>query len=137
MSNPAPPSPPPLSPSRASRDPEAVARHATYALLAFTTLTTLAVAAWFAREDQPWGFASFVALFAALLGAVATALMWRRPTREHAIAGLVVMGLSLVRVGNPLAWATPTIVLVWLTLIVITTLLAIPVVQAVIVLPRR
>jgi hypothetical protein len=134
VSSPTSPSPPPAPPP--PRDPAVVARNASYALLAFTTLTTLAVAAWFGREDQPWGFASFVALLSALLGAVATTLMWRRPTREHAIAGLAVMGLSLVRVGNPIAWATPTIALVWLTLIAVTTLLAIPVAQAVIVLPR-
>jgi hypothetical protein len=107
------------------------ARYATYALLAFTALTVLALAAWFMSEEQPWGFSSFVTVLSALLGTGATALLWRQPTRQHAIGGLVVMGLSLVRVGLPMNW-TPTSV----ALITITALLSIPLVQAAIVLPR-
>jgi hypothetical protein len=126
----------PRAESRAASPAERAARNASYALLAFTLFTALALTAWFAREDQPWGFSSFVAVLSTILGSGATALMWRRPTREHAIGGLAVMGLSIVRVGNPFNWATPSIALTCLALIAITALLAIPLVQAVIVLPR-
>jgi hypothetical protein len=107
------------------------ARSASYALLAFTLLTVLALGAWFASADQPWGFSSFVAVLSALLGTGATALLWRQPTREHAIGGIAVMGLSLVRVGLPTMWTSYSV-----ALITITALLAIPLVQAAIVLPR-
>jgi hypothetical protein len=93
--------------------------------------TIVVLGAWFARADQPWGFSSFVAVLSALLGTGATALFWRQPTREHAIGGLVVMGLSLVRVGLPTSWTSTSA-----ALITITALLAIPVVQAATVLPR-
>ena len=94
-------------------------------------LTLIALAAWFASAEEPWGFSSFVAVLSALLGIGATALLWRQPTREHAIGGLVVMGVSLVRVGLPTNWTAYSI-----ALITITALLAIPLVQAVIILPR-
>jgi hypothetical protein len=139
----APPKPPakPEKPAKqdkpAERDKAAAtpaqraARNASYALLAFTLLTVLALAAWFASADQPWGFSSFVAVLSALLGTGATALLWRQPTRQHAIGGLAVMGLSLVRVGIPTMWTSYSV-----ALITITALLAIPLVQAAIVLPR-
>jgi hypothetical protein len=107
------------------------ARNASYALLAFTILTVIALVAWFASADQPWGFSSFVAVLAAFLGSGATALLWRQPTREHAIGGLVVMGLSLLRVGLPTGWTVFSVALITLT-----ALLAVPLVQAAIVLPR-
>lgn len=112
------------------------ARDASYALLAFTSLTTLALVAWFARASQPWGFSSFVALLSAFLGSGATTLLWREPTREHAIGGLAVIGLSLARFAGPANWDTTAIALTTLGWITITLLLAIPLVRAVIVLPR-
>jgi hypothetical protein len=110
---------------------ERAVKKATIALLLFTALTVVSLAAWFARTDEPWGFASFIAVLAALLGAGTTAFMWRQPTRDHAISGLIVMGLSLLRVGVPTTWTLTS-----LALIAATALLAIPIVQAVIVLPR-
>ena len=106
-------------------------RNATIALLLFTVLTVVSLAAWFSSTDQPWGFASFIAVLAALLGAGTTAFMWRQPTRDHAISGLIVMGLSLLRVGAPATWTLTS-----LALMAMTALLAIPIVRAVIVLPR-
>jgi hypothetical protein len=110
---------------------ERAARNAAYAVLAFTLFTVITLISWFAREDQPWGFSSFVALLSALLGAGATALLWRDPTRQHAIGGLAVMGLSLLRVGFPTSWTGYSFALIALTI-----LLAVPLAQAVIVLPR-
>jgi hypothetical protein len=107
------------------------ARPAAYALTAFSLFTVVALSAWFAREDQPWGFASFVAVVTAILGVGATALFWRQPTRELAMGALGVMGFSLVRVGLPTTWTASSVALITLT-----ALLAIPVVQAAIALPR-
>jgi hypothetical protein len=91
----------------------------------------LVLVAWFASADQPWAFSSFVAVLSAFLGVGATGLLWRQPTRQHAYGGLAVMGLSLLRVGLPTNWTSYSV-----ALITITALLAIPVVQAAIVLPR-
>ena len=93
--------------------------------------TIVVLGAWFARADQPWGFSSFVAVLSVLLGTGATALLWRQPTRQHAIGGLAVMGLSLLRVGIPTMWTWYSVALITLT-----ALLAIPLVLAAIVLPR-
>src|SRR5580698_3763671 len=89
-----------LGPSATAR----AARNASYALLAFTSLTVLSLVAWFLRADQPWGFASFIAVLTAILGTGATALLWRQPTREHVMAGLAVMAISVLRVGLPSDW---------------------------------
>jgi hypothetical protein len=107
------------------------ARNSSYALAAFTLIIIAALIAWFVREDQPWGFASFITVLSALLGIGTTVQLWRQPTREHAIAGLVVMGVSLLRVGLPTTWSWPSVAILTLT-----ALLAIPLVQAVIFLPR-
>ncbi len=111
--------------------PPRASRNATYSLLAFTSLTVLSLVAWFLSADQPWGFASFIAVLTAILGMGTTALLWRKPTREHAAAGLLVMGISVLRVGLPSDWTWTSV-----TLLTMTALLAIPLIQAVIALPR-
>jgi hypothetical protein len=123
----------PAAPPEPSIDLRAVvaARNARVALLVFNVLTAAALIAWFATQDQPWGFSSFVALLAALLGAGATFLFWRRPTRDHAIAGAAVILFSLVRLGAPGGWTFASAVV-----ILVTGLLATPVVQAAFLLPR-
>jgi hypothetical protein len=110
---------------------EKAIRNASYSLVAFTFLTLVTLTAWFGRSPEPWGFASFVALLGALLGIGATVLFWRQPTREYALGGLAALAISLVRVGLPTSW-TPTS----FVLIAITAVLAVPLAQVVIVLPR-
>jgi len=108
-----------------------VTRNALLALAAFSALTALGLAAWFASSDDPWGFASVIAI-GSLLGALATAaLLWRRPRRNNAYAALGVMGFSILRVGAPTHWTWASV-----ALITFTAVLAIPVVQAAMVLPR-
>jgi hypothetical protein len=123
----------PADPTAASKGAPGplAARSASLALLAFTAITILTLLAYFARVDQPWGFESFVAVLSALLGTGATALFWRQPTREHAMGGLAVMGLSVLRVGLPTQWGVASLVV-----LTVTVLLAVPLVQAVMVLPR-
>ncbi len=72
-----------------------------------------------------------MAVLSALLGTGATALFWRQPTREHAIGGIAVLLLSVLRVGLPADWGIASVVV-----LTVTTLLAIPLVHAAIVLPR-
>ncbi len=112
---------------------ERTPRIAALALVGFTSLTIVTLAAWFARADQPWGIPSFVMLLTAILSAGAAALFRKQPTREHAMGGLVVMVFSLVRVALPASWDAPV---PSIAIITITALFAIPVVQAVIALPR-
>jgi hypothetical protein len=127
--------PPPLPPAGAGdaapTQAAKVARNASYALTAFTFIIVATLFAWFLRADQPWGFASFIAVLSALLGLGTTFQLWRQPTREHAIAGLAVMGISLLRIGLPSMWSAPSV-----AILTVTALLAIPLVQAVMVLPR-
>jgi hypothetical protein len=98
-------------------------------LLAFAMLTTLALVAWFSRAEQPWGWKSAIAMLSAMLGLTTSALMWRAPSRTHAVAGIVVLGLSLVRVGPPSDWT-------WVSfaLIAVTALMLVPLVNAALVL---
>ncbi len=108
-----------------------VARHATYALFTFTALLVVTLLAYFFRADQPWGFESFIALLSALLGIGATTLFWRTPSRQHALGGIAVFILSLLRVGLPADWGIASVVV-----LTVTALLLIPLVHAAIVLPR-
>jgi hypothetical protein len=127
------PPPPPPRPPQPSAEEEETARKAalvaSVALLAVAALTTLAVIAWFARAAEPWSWKALVALLAAMLGVALSALVWRMPSRAHAIAGLAVMTLSLVRIGPPGDWT-------WVTfaLLSVTILLAVPLVHAALVL---
>ena len=123
--------PPPAPPAQPPDDEGAkrAAAVASLSLLTFAMLTTLAFIAWFARADQPWNWKAAVALFSAMLGVTSSALVWRAPSRIHVIAGIVVMVISLVRVGPPWDWT-------WVscTLLSVTLLLLVPLVHAAIVL---
>jgi hypothetical protein len=102
---------------------------ASLSLLTFAVLTTLAIVAWFSRAEQPWNWKAVVAMLAAMLGLTTSALVWRAPSRTHVVAGIVVMGLSLLRVGPPSDWT-------WVSfaLLSVTVLLLVPLVNAAIVL---
>jgi hypothetical protein len=87
------------------------------------------VIAWFARAVEPWSWKATVALLTAMLGVAMSALVWRMPTRSHAVTGIAIMTISLVRIGPPDDWT-------WVTfaLLSVTILLAVPLVHAAIVL---
>jgi hypothetical protein len=103
---------------------------ASIALLLFSALTAFALVGWFYRSEVAWSWKSVLAFGCALLSATTSALVWRAPTRMHAIMGIAVMVFSLLRIGPPDDWT-------WVSfaLVAITFVLLMPLVHAVIVLP--
>src|SRR4029079_10176700 len=76
-----------------------------------------------------WSWKSVLAVGCAFLALTTSALVWRAPTRMHAIMGIAVMVFSLVRIGPPGDWT-------WVSfaLVAITFVLLMPLVHAAIVL---
>ena len=108
-----------------------VANYAAIAMLVLAALTILGLAAYFAKAGDPWGWRGLVALATVPFCLVCAGLLWKLPTRENAGASLLVIGFSLVRIGLPSEWTTATLVLVLLTAVI-----AAPVVWAARVLPQ-
>jgi hypothetical protein len=104
---------------------------ASLSLLAYSTLTAIALAAWFTRAPDPWTWKSEVAVASCILGVVTSAVVWRFPSRATLIMGIAVILLSLVRVGGFDEWS-------WVTFIMlaVTVLLLVPLVHAMVLLPR-
>jgi hypothetical protein len=104
---------------------------ASIALLCFSALTALALAGWFYRSEVAWSWKSVLAMGCAFLALTTSALVWRSPSRMHAIMGIAVMVFSLMRIGPPSEWT-------WVSfaLVAITFVLLMPLVHAVIVLPN-
>jgi len=102
---------------------------ASIALLFFGALTALALVGWFQRNETPWNWKSVLAVGCALLAVTTSALVWRTPSRNHAILGIVVMLVSLARIGSPGEWT-------WVSfaLVAVTFVLLMPLVHAAIVL---
>jgi hypothetical protein len=102
---------------------------ASIALLFFSALTALALASWFHRSEFPWNWKSILAVGCAVLAVTTSALVWRSPSRAHAIMGIIVMLASLVRIGPPAEWT-------WVSfaLVAVTFVLLMPLVHAAIVL---
>jgi hypothetical protein len=104
---------------------------ASIALLCFSALTAFALIGWFARSEFPWNWKSVLAVGCSILAVTTSALVWRAPTRMHAIMGIAVMVFSLLRIGPPGDWT-------WVSfaLVAVTFVLLMPLVHAVIVLPN-
>ena len=102
---------------------------ASIALLFFGALTALALVGWFYRNDTPWSWKSVLAIGCSVLAITTSALVWRAPTRLHAILGIAVMLFSLLRIGPPGDWTWVSFALVALTFV-----LLMPLVHAAIVL---
>ncbi len=102
---------------------------ASIALLAFSALTGFALVGWFYRAEMPWSWKSVLSVGCAVLAITTSALVWRAPTRIHAIMGIAVMLFSLVRIGPPADWT-------WVSfaLVAVTFILLMPLVHAAIVL---
>lgn len=102
---------------------------ASLSLMCFSALTGFALIGWFYRNPQPWGWKSILTAACAMGGITASALVWRAPSRGHAMLGVLVMLLSLLRIGGPAEWTWASFVLVALTFV-----LLMPLVHAAIVL---
>lgn len=102
---------------------------ASIALLFFGALTAFALVGWFHRNDAPWSWKSLLAVGCSVLAVTTSALVWRAPTRTHAILGIVVMLASLARIGSPAEWTWVSFALVAMTFV-----LLMPLVHAAIVL---
>ena len=102
---------------------------ASIALLFFSALTAFALVGWFYRNEAPWNWKSVLAVGCALLAATTSALVWRAPSRAHAVLGIVVMLVSLLRIGPPIEWTWASFALVAITFV-----LLMPLVHAAIVL---
>ena len=103
---------------------------ASMALLAFSALTGVALVGWFLdARTMPWSWKSVLAAGCAVLAVTTSALVWRAPSRGHAILGIVVMLASLARIGPPNEWPW-----VCFALVAITFVLLMPLVHAAIVL---
>lgn len=102
---------------------------ASIALLFYSALTALALVGWFYRNETPWNWKSVLAVGCAVLAATTSALVWRTPTRPHAVLGIVVMLASLARIGAPSEWTWVSFALVAMTFV-----LLMPLVHAAIVL---
>jgi hypothetical protein len=100
---------------------------AALALLGFSLVSAASVVAWFESRTDAFTWQSALTIFCAALALTTSALVWRAPSRTHAAAGLVVMLLSLVRLGAPSEWGLASVVALLVTLG-----LAVPLVRAVI-----
>ena len=102
---------------------------ASMSLLAFSTFTSIALIGWFHDNPTPWNWKSALAAACAVMGVTVSALVWRAPSRGHAIMGILVMLASLGRIGAPGDWTW-----VSFTLVAVTFVLLMPLVHAAIVL---
>lgn len=92
---------------------------ASIALLVFGALTSLALAGWFAGDEGVWSWKSVLAGGSSVLAVTTSALVWRAPTRTHALMGIAVMLFSLARVGAPSEWTWRSLELVALTFVLL------------------
>ncbi|HVJ93210.1 MAG TPA: hypothetical protein VM580_25590 [Labilithrix sp.] len=102
---------------------------ASVALLVFSAFSSVALFGWFSRHETPWNWKSVLAIGCSILAIMSSALLWRSPTRAHALMGIAVMLGSLARIGAPAQWTWVSFALVALTFV-----LLMPLVHAAIVL---
>ena len=89
------------------------------ALLSFAALTTFALIAWFHSYPQAWGWKSALAAACAVMSVTTSALVWRTPSRTHAVLGILVMLASLARIGPPAEWTWVSFALVAVTFVLL------------------
>ncbi|MBP9112787.1 MAG: hypothetical protein KBF88_08255 [Polyangiaceae bacterium] len=70
---------------------------ASVSLLVFVALNLLLLAARFSVDAQPWKWRSVFAIVTTVLALIASAVIWRFPSRGSLFFGIAVVVLSLVR----------------------------------------
>jgi hypothetical protein len=123
-----------MRPANVTEDPseKRAIRWAMTSLVTFCLLTSTALWAFFARSDAPWRWASVVATASTFASIAICVLVFRSPSRTTIGSGIGVMIFSLLRAGSPSSWTSASY-----ALFAVTTLLIVPLVHAVIILPRR
>lgn len=102
---------------------------ASLALLFFAALTAFALVGWFYRNPAPWTWKSMLALACSAGAVTSSALVYFAPSRGTSVLGIVVMLVSLARIGPPVEWTWASFALVAITFV-----LLMPLVHAAIVL---
>jgi hypothetical protein len=90
---------------------------ASVALLVFSGVSTVFLVAWLATGAPLFQWKALLTALCALLGLVLSALLWRSPTRTLSGIGLLLMLLSVLRIGMPSEWNGFSFALLSLTLI--------------------
>jgi len=88
---------------------------ASISLLSFSAIHAAALIAFFRDADQPISWKSILALGITATGIVASALLWRAPTRANAIIAAILMIASLARLGPFTEWNTMSYVVIGVT----------------------
>lgn len=91
------------------------ALYASISLLSFSAIHAVALIAFFRDADQPISWKSVLALGVTATGVVASALLWRAPTRTNAIIAAILMVASLARLGPLVEWNTMSYVVICVT----------------------
>lgn len=86
-------------------------------LLAFSALNAVALIAFFRDADQPIGWRSILALGVTATSVVASALLWRAPTRTNAMISGLLMLASLARLGPFSEWTQVSYLLIGITFV--------------------
>ncbi|MBX3188435.1 MAG: hypothetical protein KF819_15565 [Labilithrix sp.] len=89
------------------------------ALLFFSALSAFALVGWFYKNPVPWNWKSILAVGCSALAVTTSALVWRLPSRAHAILGIVIMLASLARIGPPAEWTWVSFALVAVTFVLL------------------
>jgi len=111
--------------------PKAVILHAALALLVFAGIWVIGLLAYWGA-GIPWSWRTVLVLVATLVTAICGVLMLTtRPLQAHVAAGLTVMALSLLRVGDPYDWGWAS----WFIL-VSTLVLTMPLIRALLVMQQ-
>lgn len=101
---------------------------ASIAMLIHAVLGMFGIAAWL-RTPNVVSWRLLLTLLVTLAGVSLSASLWIAPSRKAAIAGLVVLAVSLARVGMPNEWGVVSTVMVALTV-----LFCVPLVRALVAL---
>ncbi len=95
------------------------ALYASMALLVFSAFSAFVLVVWFHRFPGAWNWKSVLAAGCAVLGTTTSMLVWRTPSRGHAVLGIVIMLASLARIGPPAEWTWVSFALVAITFVLL------------------
>ncbi len=92
---------------------------AAISLLVWSGATFAALAVWFSKDPTGLSWKSLTAGATALFGIIASFVLWKSPSRGNAVIGIVVMLVSLARIGGPTDWTWVSFALVAVTFVLL------------------